>query len=224
MKKRFLIVLFLFFSNIINPAFHSNKQKPFTVLLDPAGDAKHTGRVIDDSFERGITLQFTEGLKKSLEERNPNIRVILTRFPGETLEPLQNASFANRLDVDLYINLSFYQEKEERSSLYMYHFITKPTDIWQKNLDSLKFYSYDKAHLESVATSKLLGEHMVKTLEKRKYRTIFTCQKLVGLPFKPLSGIKAPAIGIEIGLIGKNDWEKYIKPIAKAIESALSVI
>ena len=35
-------------------------------MIDPSGDAKHTGRVIQDTFERGITLQCAEALKKEL--------------------------------------------------------------------------------------------------------------------------------------------------------------
>ena len=33
---------------------------------------------------------------------------------------------------------------------------------------------------------------------------------IFNLPFKPLIAIKAPAIGIEIGLNNKHDWNNYI--------------
>ena len=66
-------------------------------MLDPAGDAQNPGRTIDDNFERGITLQFAEKLKEMLQEKFPTIRVVLSRTPGESLQPLQNANFANRL-------------------------------------------------------------------------------------------------------------------------------
>ena len=71
-------------------------------MLDPAGDAQYPGRIIDDSFERGITLQCVEELQRAITRQFPHVRVVLTRFPGETCQPLQNAHFANRLDVDLY--------------------------------------------------------------------------------------------------------------------------
>ena len=77
-------------------AFYARKTKPFSIMLDPAGDAQTTGRIIDDNYERGVTLQLCEDIKKQLEAEQPkNTRIVLTRFPGETIDPLQNANFAN---------------------------------------------------------------------------------------------------------------------------------
>ena len=219
-KLWFLITLLLFLSHQLtaNSLLSEKTSQPITVMLDPAGDAKHTGRVIDDNFERGITLQFTEQLKSLLELRNKNLRVILTRFPGETLEPLQNASFANRLNTNFYISVQFYQERSERSNLYLYHYLTKPTDAWQKHIEALHFYTYDKAHLPNVIKSKTLGTMIASTLKKKRYKTFFNYKGLFGIPFKPLAGITSSAIAIEVGLISKNDWENFILPLANAIE------
>lgn len=97
-------------------------SSPFTLMLDPAGDAQYPGRIIEDCFERGITLQFVEQLQVIITERFPSVRVVLTRFPGETRQPLQNANFANRLDVDLYISIHCYPESKPKSQLYLYYF------------------------------------------------------------------------------------------------------
>jgi len=35
-------------------------------MLNPAGDAHDAGRTLSDGFERGVTRQFAEKLKKSL--------------------------------------------------------------------------------------------------------------------------------------------------------------
>ena len=190
-------------------------------MIDPAGDAKHTGRIIDDNFERGLTLQFSEQLKKQLEYSNNNIRVILTRFPGETLEYLQNANFANRLGADLYINILFYQEKEDKSCTTLYHYITEPTDIWQKKINNLSLYHYDKAHLPYILKTQQIGKNLSKIFCKKKNRTFFDYKGFFGLPFKPLAGIKSPAIAIEIGLIKKDDWKKFLNPIVSTIETIL---
>lgn len=190
-------------------------------MLDPSGDAKHTGRIIGETFERGVTLQFTEELKTILEKRNKNIRVILTRFPGETLEPLQNASFANRLDTDYFVSIMFYQEKKERAELSMYHFMSQPTDIWQKNLNPLNFYPYDKAHLIQISKSKSFGEEIEKIFKSKNFRTIFNYNGFFGIPAKPLIGVKAPSIAIEVGLMQKDDWKKFLGPFVFALESVL---
>src|SRR5271156_6610097 len=101
---------------------HTISQPPFTLMLDPAGDAQNPGRIIEDSFERGITLQCMQELQAVIAQRFPRIRVVVTRSPGETRQPLQNANFANRLDVDLYISIHCYPESKPKSQLYLYYF------------------------------------------------------------------------------------------------------
>lgn len=42
----------------------NQRTRTYTIMLNPAGDARHTGRRIDDTFERSVTLQYVEKLKK----------------------------------------------------------------------------------------------------------------------------------------------------------------
>jgi hypothetical protein len=192
-------------------------QRPFSIMLDPAGDAKNTGRVIEDSFERGITLQFAEQLKKVLEELYPGIRIVLTRFPGETIERLQNANFANRLDVDLYVSIHFYHEKSSKPNLYLYHFLYNPiTDFWSKPR-ALSFYPYDQAHLYSLNKTVLWGEQIKTFLKADAFRNLFEVKGLYGVPLRPLIGIKAPALAIEAGIKNKGYWRTYVEPIAQSL-------
>src|SRR3990172_8684717 len=104
-KSILFIVSGLLSTNLLLARPHVAQPRAFTIMLDPAGDAKNPGRKLDDSFERGITLQFSETLKQKLESLFPSIRVVLTRLPGETVQLLQNANFANRLDVNFYLSI-----------------------------------------------------------------------------------------------------------------------
>ena len=90
----------------------------FTIMIDPAGDAQHTGRIIEDVFERAVTLSIAKALETALHN-TLNCTVILTRAPGEIVSPLQNANFSNRLLVDLFINLNCYQAPNEKLSIYL---------------------------------------------------------------------------------------------------------
>src|SRR5579863_2631895 len=101
MKKSLFIIFAICISAI--SAMVQQHQREYIVILDPAGDAKRTGRQISDSFERGITLQCVEKIKTILE-RVPYVKVIISRLPGDTVYELQNASLANRLQADLFIN------------------------------------------------------------------------------------------------------------------------
>ena len=188
----------------------------FTLMLDPAGDAKNPGRKLDDSFERGITLQFAEQLKHELELLFPSIRIVLTRLPGETLQPLQNANFANRLDVDFYLSIHFYQERETKPNLYLYHF--SYNDEFITRWFDLAFYPFDKAHLCNKQITCNWGSMMNATLSSDTYKKQFDCKGLYKLPFWPLIGIKAPAIALEAGLKNNQDWHTYIEPLVSALK------
>jgi hypothetical protein len=187
--------------------------KDFTIMLDPAGDAQHTGRIINNTFERGVSLECAKVLKEKITAACPEIRVILTRVPGETLQPLQNASFANRLDIDLYLGLYFYKEEEAIQQLSLYYYLAnKTTDFWYK-AEPLFFYPAHQAYLLNLHKTKKLGEQLLSVFQSPNSLPFFHVAGLVGIPFKPLIGITAPALSLEIGLQNSTDWNYIIEPI-----------
>lgn len=191
-------------------------------MLNPAGDAQHAGRTIEGNFERGTTQLFVEELKRVIESRHSNIRVIITRIPGETLQPLQNASFANRLGADLYFSIHFYQ-KEGRQQLYLYRFCQNPvTDGWQLSDTTLSFVPFNKAHIANLSLTKNMASKIISFFEKT--HTPFSFYGPLAIPFAPLIGIKAPALAFEMSLAHNNDWNYYIAPLADCIGVALEVL
>ncbi len=199
---------------------HTHSQL-FTIMINPSGDAENTGRKIDDSFERGITLQCTERLKKLIEETYPTVRVVLTRFPGETLQPLQNANFANRLDVDFYLSIHFYEEQEIKPSVALYTF-SSDNNLIPKPVD-LAFYAHDKAYVISHATTQEYSRSMLTILTQEKYHHQFNVKGPYALPFAPLIGIKSPAIALEIGLKTKESWDHFLVPLLECIETIIRI-
>lgn len=194
-------------------------QPTFTIMLDPAGDANSPGRILDDSFERGITWHFAENLKQVLEERYGAVRVILTRHPGEAVQQLQNANFANRLDIDLFLSINFYQETEPKPTLYLYTF-SYGNDIIPKKSD-LMFYRYDQAYLCNYERTQKWSALFKKALQSEPHAKLFSCKGIYKLPFKPLIGIKAPAFAFEAGLKTRDDWQQLIEPIAASLHPIL---
>ena len=199
---------------------HSNIH-PFTIMIDPSGDAKHTGRVIHDTFERGITLQCAELLKKELNKALPHVRIVLTRVPGETIQPLQNASFANRLQVDFYLSICFYPDFDIPNSIAIYQYLTQPTDYWHNHIP-LHFYHIDQAHLININATSEIGKKFLNTLQNKSINSFFLVKGLFAIPFKPLIGIKAPALALEVGLAQKNDFNQIIKPIIACIKEIVT--
>ncbi len=197
------------------------RRTEFSIMLEPAGDTKHAGRSIDDCFERGITLQYAQELKKVIEHAYPYVRVILSRFPGETLEPLQNANFANRLGIDLYISIHFFYEKEEKPKLCIYQFCyNSVTDFWQRSTSSLVFIPFDQAHIQNIQITKMYATRIKETLQER-FATNFDVTGVYAIPFKPLIGITAPAIGIEASIATKDNWQLYIQPLVESLQSII---
>lgn len=199
------------------------RQHRITVMLNPAGDTQHAGRTIEGTFERGIALQFCEQLKKNLETRHSGIRVVLTRIPGETIEWLQNASFSNRLGADLYLSVHFFEKKLGRPTLNIYYFSQNPlTDDWRTEQTPFSFVPYGKAYLKNLPLTKKIAEAMQTVLQTEHSRNFDTCPPL-GLPFSPLIGVTAPAIGIEASLRTSHDWNIFIAPMLDALSAALKL-
>ena len=46
-------------------------------------------------------------------------------------------------------------------------------------------------------------------------------QKSLGIPYKPLHGILAPAIALEMGIQSAQDRALYVQPLAESITNAL---
>ena len=190
-------------------------------MLDPAGDAQHAGRKIGDYLERGATLQFSNALKKSIEEAHSGIRVVLTRFPGETIQPRQNASFANRLDVDLYLSLHFFKQTTRKSLLHLFFFcLDATTDFWSDQTPKLAFIKSSKIHKQSIRISKSWAQALFENMQPHSKN--FDTSKPLGIPFKPLHGLKAPSIGIEASLTNPEEWQRYIQPITDGIGTIIA--
>lgn len=228
MIRNYLLFCLLFSTFSASAWFHNFFGPPMvkpeyivTIMLDPAGDAQNTGRVIDDSFERTLTAHYAERLKMILEDEHSHIRVLLTREPGQTLQPLLNANYANRANVDLYIHISFYKEQSVKPSLYLYTFNNSPIVTRHS---TLAFVPYDQAHMLSYNDTQRLSTMLKKNLENEPYSKFCECKGIYATPFKPLIGIQRPALGLEIGLKTAASWGDFIEPIALSLKPIIKTI
>ena len=199
-------------------AILTRPTKSMVIMLDPAGDAQHTGRLIDDSFERGIALQCAEELKLKIESITNNTRVILTRFPGETLEPLQSAEFSNRMQADLFISLHLYQEVEDAPRLSIFAFSYDPmASFMHRNLKRLTLLPYDQAYQRSRATTQRYTELFKKAVQTSSQQPLRAIQGPYSFPFKPLIGVEAPSFSLELGIAHKDSWRSVVGVLANGV-------
>lgn len=194
-------------------------KKRYIVMLDPAGDAQHTGRSLYDGFERGSALQCAQRIKELIEYRHPYVQVVLTHGPRETVEPLQNATFANHVGAALYLHIGFYAEQRVKSQVYLYHFSYK--NGLAATPAPLSFIPHDKAYLGNAAQTKQLAKKIERILGCLDYQQQFIFGGTFAVPCKPLLGVTAPAFAVEIGLKSGEDWALYVEPLIESIEAVL---
>jgi len=212
------LVRYIFLLLCITVSLHAAHQ--YTIMLDPAGDAHHPGRIINDNFERTIMLQYATALQQRLQELLP-CTVLITRTPGETVYPLQSANFANRLPIDLYVSLQCYHNPSEKHAIALYMLARPTVGTLFTVTPPLHMIPLDHAHVASYDRTRAYAAAMYTALHTT-YAHQFHIHPVACIPFVPLIGITAPAIGIELHAIANTTMHLYVEPIARAIASALT--
>ncbi len=184
------------------------------IMIDPAGHAKQAGRQLYNGYERAETYKCAEALKTAIEQRFDNVHVILTRAPGDEIVPLQNASFANRLNVDFFMRLHFYKAETEKPQITLYNLVFDPiVDSAKRKNKHIDFIPIHQAHYANVRQSSTIATNLQRQLSGPDYLKLFDVQGVFGLPIKHLVGIQAPALTLEIGLLSDDQWNNMIGPL-----------
>ncbi len=198
---------------------HHYQKKEFVLVIDPSGDAKKTGRIIGDSFERGLTLQCAENIKTLIEAQLPHVKIIITRLPGDIVYDLQNASLANRINADLFVNINFYLSADTKPTLFLYQF--SYGNDFAPHQSGLSFETYDQAYKINKPTTDEIVKLFTSYLTHTNYKNLFTLSGPHALPIKPLIGITTPSIALEVGLKNKEAWHMFIDPLVSTIIGAI---
>jgi hypothetical protein len=186
--------------------FFSNINALFTIVLDPS-DAD---RQLASSFAKGATMQCAQKIKMILEEKYP-ISVIITRSPGIPASHESYAQISNRMQADLYIHLSFFQETSVQPHGYIYYH-AYGNECYMP-LKNNAFYTYESAHIMAHTQTVAWSNSIYQVLKKYKQCSF---EFPLGIPCAPLIGVLAPAYMIEIGLHTDDAWQVYIEPICTA--------
>jgi N-acetylmuramoyl-L-alanine amidase len=186
------------------------------VMINP-GDGKGTGRMIVDGYERGVTLSMAEELQKKLSERY-GVRVVLSRSPGEEVSELSSASFANRMNTDFFISLHVYHQEEPKPNIYLYNLVYNPlVDVASHQFVPLTFVPLYQAHFVNSFQTRLYGSKIKDVLEETHNKKVLDVHGMFGIPFRPLCGILAPALAIEVGLSYENQWKNIMPALVDSM-------
>ena len=210
-------VLFVFL--IITPCLKAKQKHQFTLVLDPAGDTHNPGRQIQGHYERTIAMQCIHALKKELELKSSELLILFTRLPGQQIDQLEKARFANQLPADLYISLHVYETTQLKNQLHIYYYANQQLPCAHVPLihEQLTCIPLHKAHLVHEKQTKQSAHHLKNRLSDPTFQRQCELHSPIGIPCLPCRGIIAPALCIEIGLNKPDDWMCCLKPLTQAI-------
>lgn len=193
-------------------------------MLQPAGNARHPGRSIHGSFERGLSIQLAEQLKELLEQKDPSIEVIIPRFAGQTTEPLEHANIANRLSVDAYIAILLYEQEESNAQLALYTYASDPSDALKiTHKKNLQFIPYDQAHIMHHTISYRMADVLLTSFKANPLFTVMG-NTVHALPLKNLMGIVPPHMALELSIQSPKKMKQYAHALADSLLSMIQSI
>lgn len=210
------MLLFMMMGSTIEP--RTSQKVEYTIMIDPSGDARRAGRAIADSLERAVTYSFAQSLQEQLKA-SLNCTVIITRSPGETVYPLQNANFANRLPIDLYLSLHCYHAPNKKHTISLYR-MSRAESFLSKHHD-LSLVPLNKAHWNAQEITQKYSDKITSHLQSN-FRHQFVIEGVYALPCAPLIAIQSPSLAIEINCPKPSDNTVYSSAIAQAIIAALT--
>ena len=191
-----------------------------TIMLAPFGNNSIQGRSLKSNFEVTITHQFVQMLAQELETNFPEVRTRISHEKTDIIAPLQLATIANCLPADLFIQFHFYRDHE--SKIFIYH-CSMSNDFLSKCWD-LSWCHADQAYLINKKNSASWGKKMAAILASTDYSTWFSVHGPYAMPLKPLIGVIAPALLIEIGMANDDDWKQMIGPMVASLKPIIHEI
>ena len=193
---------------------------PFFLMIDIPGSLYAPGRVVWDSFERGIVLQLAQKIKQEVEVKIPSSIVrVSDAIQKEAISSLNKAQRYNILSPDLVLFLSAYQEEKEYR-VYIYHFSYQQPFMGQ--LVSCAFYPYQKAYMFSYYKTESIAFEAAAIFSKETYHRLFEVNGPYVAPISPLIGLTIPAIMLEFGILKERDEHIFIDAVVELIQSLAS--
>lgn len=188
-----------------------------TFIFDPAGDAKHPGRLIGfdravKTFERTATLYIAQHMKDRIAFLDKKTIVLFSRLPGEHKDPIEKMRFVQQCNPDMFIHIAVYQSSHIKPQIHFYYNAQNSQPIKTNNI----LTPIAHAHTAYISRSKELLEKIYTSLQIGTQR-ICDVHQPIGIPCSALTGITAPACIIEIGIKDINDLENCIAPLAESI-------
>ncbi len=202
------------------------------VVIDPGHGGKDPGAIgFRGTMEKTVTLAIARDLKKAINERLPNVRVVMTRDDDEFVELDKRGEIANAADGKLFISLhcnSMPHKPNSMNGLETYFLRPGRTDeairiAAQENAAAKyendyekKYEAYDEDNM--ILTTMAHGafvkysEQLAQLIEDNVSSTASVADNGVSQAgFYVLVGASMPAVLVETGYLSNPREEKYLR-------------
>lgn len=204
----------------VAPTQTTHRSKPLILVIHPYGDKNKTGRVIAREFERKLTRQLALHIQEILETTG-YCKVFVTHGIGALEDHEENATLANRLTADLYLDLNCFESKKIAPEIQGYFAAYNPvTDFWKKKYESVSLPTIGHAYLKNNGVSLQRTMALFNILNQQAGQKIFM-HPPCGLPLRPLIGIETPSMIIECGIQKPEQISEIADLIAQALLQSL---
>lgn len=185
-------------------------------MLDPAGDAKNTGRRLATCYERSVTLQLCETLKIKLLELVPECTITITRTAGESRTQEQRAQIANQRNADLFIHISCFADSGLKPTIALYYMCNQELTPYQKQPYALVPTQHAPALVYN-RTEKWVN-NLYKKLTSQSFYTITVPH---AIPDARLTGLWIPAFTLEFGISHTIPWMHIVDILAETLTALI---
>jgi N-acetylmuramoyl-L-alanine amidase len=197
------------------PAVSSSSIAKATVVIDPGHGGASIGAVGTSGLqEKVLTLDIALRLKAQLQ-KNPDIKVILTRSSDLSVPLRERAFIGNTNKADLFISLhgnSSFGKTRREFAIY----ILPPAET--KTKEDTNPYLWDIQHEKAVKESNRLAEALKESLKQIRGEDI----KIKEAPILELMGVDAPSVLLEIPMGPEEEKSLQKESYKNKIASDLS--
>ena len=184
--------------------FSPKVPQPCTIVLYPAAPAT--------SAATQIALQ----LKSKLESYQRVLQVVIA--------PNAAAQTANQLGAQLFISLTVSATAQTPAAWHWYYY-TRQRFCPQLTPQRLAFYPAHELYRFHCDQTSNWAHKLSAYLAQTPYQTQFVSHPPLGLPYRPLLGVNAPAIGLELHLPDTPlALENYVDPLSESIYQCVQQI
>lgn len=211
------------------------------IVLDPGHGGRDTGAIgKKGTREKDVTLKVAKEVKRQIEEKMPNVEVLLTRDSDKTLELADRTNFANSVGADLFISIHANANPSRKAKGVETYYLNITHDRYairlaarenaeagkDASISDLEYILADLAMKSNVDDSIRLGRAVQRGVVgslRKKYRGV----KDLGLKhalFFVLMGSRMPAILVETSFISNPTEEQRLRNKAYQARLAKGIV